>query len=409
MDLRAQYPVRNPSAPANSRDSPRPTTPHRTAEVIVSPYEIALLRASRAAVEPYAADLPGHFYATLFQRHPQVRELFPEHMDVQHDKLVRALMLIVDLVNEPATLVRFCSELGRDHRKFGTRTEHYAAVGECLLATLEHFAGPAWTPAVAAAWTRAYTAAAQVMDGAATADAAERPAVWEARVVDHSRHGRDLAEITVRTDPPYAYTGGQFVSLATPWWPKSWRYYSPANAQRPDGTITFHVRAVPGGPVSTALVHRARVGDVLRLGRPLGDMVLDPTAGRDVVCVAGGTGLAPILALVEQAVLDGVRRRTDVFVGTCGTDGPHGLDDLRRLSHQHTWLTVRAVVHDDDTPGAVPGLPGALTAAGPWRDHDAYVSGPGPMIVSAAQALYHAGVPLDRIHHDPFVRLDFAL
>ncbi|MEV7026278.1 globin domain-containing protein, partial [Kitasatospora sp. NPDC093558] len=175
----------------NSQDHPRPTAPDGAAEAILSPYEISLLRASRAAVEPYAADLPGHFYATLFQRHPGVRDLFPEHMEIQHDKLLRALMLIVDLVDEPATLVRFCSELGRDHRKFGALGAHYAAVGECLLATLEHFAGPAWTPAVAAAWTRAYTAAAQVMDGAATADAAERPAVWDAPIVDHARRGHD--------------------------------------------------------------------------------------------------------------------------------------------------------------------------------------------------------------------------
>ncbi|MEV7027566.1 FAD-binding oxidoreductase, partial [Kitasatospora sp. NPDC093558] len=221
--------------------------------------------------------------------------------------------------------------------------------------------------------------------------------------------GHDLAEITVRTDLPYPYTGGQFVSLATPWWPKSWRYYSPANAPRPDGTLTFHVRAVPGGPVGNALVQHARVGDVLRLGRPLGDMVLDPAASRDVVCVAGGTGLAPVLALLEQAVLDGVRRRTDVFVGTRGADEPLGLDTLRRLVDQHSWLTVRPLVHDDGTPGATTALPAALTAAGPWLKHDAYVSGPGPMIVSAAEALYHAGVPLDLIHHDPFVRLDFAL
>ncbi|MET8630270.1 globin domain-containing protein [Kitasatospora sp. NPDC004669] len=374
----------------------------------LSAHDITLLRASRAAVEPYAADLPAHFYATLFHRYPQVRELFPPRMEIQHDKLLRALLLIVDLVDDSEYLARFCAELGRDHRKFGTLSGHYTAVGECLLATLEHFAGPAWTADVAAAWTRAYTAVAQAMDGAAQADAAERPAVWDAPIVDHHRYGPDLAEVTVRTDQPYPFTGGQFVSLATPWWPKNWRYYSPANALRPDGTITFHIRAVPGGPVSGALVHRATVGDVLRLGRPLGDMVLDPASTRDIVCVAGGTGLAPIRALVEQALLDGVQRRMDVFVGARGTSEPHGLDDIRRLSQHHRWLTVRSTVYDTGTPGAGPGLPEALTSAGPWLDHDAYVSGPAPMIYSAARALYRAGVPLDRIHHDPFVRLDFA-
>ncbi|MFB7667936.1 globin domain-containing protein [Kitasatospora sp. NPDC056138] len=392
----------------NSQGRPQPATQRHGADALLSARDIALLRASRAAVEPHAADLPVHFYATLFQRYPQVRDLFPLHMDIQHDKLVRALLLIVDLVDDPENLVRFCSDLGRDHRKFGTRSEHHAAVGECLLATLEHFAGSAWNADVATAWTRAYTAVAQAMDGAALADAAERPAVWDARIVHHHRYGPDLAEVTVRTDQPYPFTGGQFVSMETPWWPKSWRYYSPANAPRPDGTITFHIRAVPRGPVSSALVHRAAVGDVVRLGRPLGDMVLDPASTRDLVCVAGGTGLAPIRALVEQALLDGVQRRMDVFVGARGTNEPHGLEDIRRISQQHRWLTVRATVFDPDIPGAASGLPEALTAAGPWREHDAYVSGPGPMIVSAARALYHAGVPLERIHHDPFVRLDFA-
>ncbi|MQS15753.1 flavohemoprotein [Streptomyces kaniharaensis] len=407
MKSRATHPVSNPSAPENPQDRPQPTTNGTGA--LLSERDIALLRASVAAVEPYAADLPAHFYATLFHRYPQVRDLFPQRMEIQHDKLVRALLLIVDLVDDPDTLVRFCSELGRDHRKFGTQSEHYAAVGECLLATLEHFAGPAWTADVAAAWTRAYTAAAQAMDGAATADAAERPAVWDARIVHHHRYGPDLAEITVRTDQPYPFTGGQFVSMETPWWPKSWRYYSPANAPRPDGTISFHVRAVPGGPVSNTLVHRAAVGDVLRLGRPLGDMALDPASTRDVVCVAGGTGIAPIRALVEQAVLDGTQRRMDVFVGARSANELHGLEDIQRLSQHHHWLTVRAAVCDADTPGAAPGLPEALTAAGPWREHEAYVSGPGPMIYSAARALYRAGMPIDRIHHDPFVRLDFAL
>lgn len=297
--------------------------------------EIALVKASAAAVEPYAADLPRFFYATLFDRYPQVRELFPVQMDVQHDRLLRALLLIVELVDDPANLVTFCTQLGRDHRKFGTVSAHYAAVGECLLATLEHYAGPAWTGEVAAAWTRAYNTAAQAMDQAALDDAQHRPAVWQARVVDHRRRSGDLAEITVQTDQPYPFAGGQFVSMETPWWPKTWRYYSPANAPRPDGSITFQVRAVTGGRVSNALVRRAVVGDVLRLGAPLGDMAMDRRSRRGVVCVAGGTGLAPIRALIEQAVLDGLQRPVDLFVGARALEELYSLDDLYQLAQRH--------------------------------------------------------------------------
>ncbi|MFI9274586.1 globin domain-containing protein [Kitasatospora sp. NPDC052896] len=372
--------------------------------------EIDLVRASVAAVEPYAADLPRFFYAMLFDRYPQVRELFPAQMDVQHDRLVRALLLIVELVDDPANLVTFCGNLGRDHRKFGTLSAHYPAVGECLLATLEHFAGPAWTDEVAAAWTRAYNAAARTMDQAAIDDARHRPAVWQARIVGHLRRSADLAEITVRTDQPYPFTGGQFVGMETPWWPKIWRYYSPANAARPDGSITFQVRAVTGGRISNALVRRAVVGDVLRLGAPLGDMVLDRGSQRGAVCVAGGTGLAPIRALIEQAVLDGRQLPLDLFVGARSFEELYALDDLYELSRRHPWLTIRAAVADEQSVGRGGGdqLLQALASCGPWPRHDAYLAGPGPMIVAAARILRRGGIPLERIHHDPFVSIDLV-
>ncbi|MGF1432377.1 globin domain-containing protein [Kitasatospora sp. LaBMicrA B282] len=394
-------------AAAPQQPGPSATVPPQrpTAAGPLSATDSALIRASLSVVEPHADNLPGFFYATLFGRYPAVRELFPTDMDVQHDRLLRALLLIVDLVDDPANLARFCAHLGRDHRKFGTESAHYAAVGECLLATLQHYAGPAWNAQTAAAWSRAYRTVASAMDEAARADAAVRPAVWPARIVEHRRHGLDIAELTVRPELPYPFTGGQFASLETPWFPKVWRYYSPANAPRPDGTVTFHVRAVPGGRVSGALVHRAAVGDLLRLGAPQGDMVLDPTGRRDVVCVAGGTGLAPIRALVEQAALDGAERRVELFLGARTAEGLYGLDDLLLMSQRHRWLTIRAAIADQDARGGVGYLPKVLAEAGPWQHHDAYLSGPAPMIVTAARVLTRAGVPLERIHHDPFVSL----
>ncbi len=365
-----------------------------------------LIRASIAAVAPYAAELPVFFYATLFDRYPQVRELFPPDMNPQQDRLLRALLLIVELVDDPVNLIRFCSHLGRDHRKFGTQSAHYGAVGECLLATLERFAGNAWTPEVAAAWTRAYTTVAEVMDRAAEADAVLHPASWQARIVGHRRHGQDLAEITVRTDHPFPYVGGQYVSMETPWAPKVWRHYSPGNAPRPDGAITFHVRAVAGGRISNALVRVAQVGDTVRLGPAQGDMLLDPSSPRDVVCVAGGTGLAPIRAMIEQAALDGARRRIDVFLGARTAQELYGLDDLLRMGQRHRWLNIRAAVADEDARAGAGYLPKVLAQAGPWERHDAYLSGPGPMVVTAGRILIRGGIPLERIHHDPFVTLE---
>ncbi|MFJ8016144.1 globin domain-containing protein [Streptomyces sp. NPDC096339] len=388
-------------APAASPTAP-PTAPPEPVPPPLSAHETALIRASVAVVEPLAADMTVYFYAILFARHPAVRPMFPPGMDAQRGRLLRALLHIVDLVDDPEGLVRFCSHLGRDHRKFGALGAHFPAVGECLLASLARYAGPAWNAETAAAWTKAYGAVADVMIDAAEQDAAVRPAVWPATIVRLVPHGHGIAEVTVRPHTPYEYAAGQFVSIETPWYPRQWRYYSPAHAPREDGTLTFHVRAVAGGSVSTALVHRASVGDVLRLGSPMGDMVLDAAVCRELVCVAGGTGLAPIRAIVEEVARRDGRHQVELFLGARTGAELYGVDDMLRLSQRHHWLTFRGAVSHEYIPGIRGSLPEVLAEYGPWHQHDVYLSGPAPMVVSAVETLTLGGTPPDRIHHDPF-------
>ncbi|MGW0393677.1 globin domain-containing protein [Streptomyces sp. NPDC003042] len=368
----------------------------------MSAHEIDLIRASVSVVEPLAMEMTVYFYAILFARYPEVRPMFPPGMDAQRGRLLRALLRIVDMVDDPESLVRFCGHLGRDHRKFGTLAAHFPAVGECLLASLARYAGPAWTADIAAAWTKAYGVVADVMISAAEQDEAVRPAVWPATVVHRAPRGNGIAEITVRPHLPYEYAAGQYVSVETPWWPKHWRYYSPANAPRADGTLTFHVRAVPGGAVSSALVHRSTVGDVIQLGPPMGDMVLDAAVFSDLLCVAGGTGLAPIRALVEEVARRGGRHQVDLFLGARTGAELYGVDDMLRMAQRHHWLTVRGAVSHEYIPGTRGSLPEVLAEYGPWYQHDVYLSGPAQMVVSASEALTLGGTLPDRIHHDPF-------
>lgn len=393
-----QVPAPAPVAPPAEPETVEP----EAVETPLSAHEIDLIRASVAVVEPLAADMTVYFYAILFARYPEVRPMFPPGMDAQRGRLLRSLLRIVDLVDDPENLVRFCGHLGRDHRKFGTLSAHFPAVGECLLASLARYAGPAWTADIAAAWTKAYGAVAQVMISAAEADEAVRPAVWPATIVHHLARGHGIAEVTVRPHMPYAYAAGQFVSVETPWWPKHWRYYSPANAPREDGTLTFHVRAVPGGSVSSALVHRAAAGDVVQLGAPMGDMVLDAAVHRELLCVAGGTGLAPIRALVEEVARRGGRHQVDLFLGARTGAELYGVDDMLRMAQRHHWLTIRGAVSHEYIPGIRGSLPEVLAEYGPWYQHDVYLSGPAQMVASANETLTLNGTLPERIHHDPF-------
>jgi NAD(P)H-flavin reductase/hemoglobin-like flavoprotein len=354
-----------------------------------------LIRRTMAEIAPVADKVTSYFYALLFVRHPDLRPLFPAAMDTQRDRLLKALLTAAEHIDNTPVLVEYLQNLGRGHRKYGTRAEHYPAVGECLIGALTKYA-PSWDAETEAAWVRAYTTISQVMIDAAATDELRAPAWWYAEVVAHDLRTSDVAVITVRPNQPYPFLAGQYTSLETPWWPRIWRHYSFASAPRSDGLLTFHVKAVPAGWVSNALVHRARPGDIIRLGPPAGSMTVDHTSGSGLLCLGGGTGIAPIKALVEDVAEHGARRLVEVFYGARTDQDLYDIDTMLRLKQSHPWLEVRPVV---DRHGLLQ-LPDAIRAHGPWTEYDAYVSGPPGMIRSGVDALRDSGIPVERIRHD---------
>jgi len=134
-----------------------------------------LLQASLALVAPRADELVASFYDQLFAEHPTVRSLFPPVMDMQREKLLKAIIALVTHYDTPEQLMPALTTMGRNHVRYGAEMDHYAAVGNILLATLSRFAGDAWTPEIEGAWTRAYTfAAGAMMQGAEAAKAEEQ-------------------------------------------------------------------------------------------------------------------------------------------------------------------------------------------------------------------------------------------
>ncbi|MGA5560083.1 globin domain-containing protein [Streptomyces platensis] len=401
-------PRTRPAAPAPEPSLEAVTASASSAEP-ASP-DAVLIRRTMAEIEPVADKVTSYFYALLFVQYPDLRALFPASMDTQRDRLFKALLTAAQHVDDADVLTAYLANLGRGHRKYGTQPDHYPAVGECLLSSLARYATSSWGPETQAAWVRAYTAISQIMIDAAAEDEAVAPAWWQAEVVSHELRTPDIAVVTVRPDQPYPFLAGQYTSVETPWWPRIWRHYSFASAPRSDGLLSFHVKAVPAGWVSNAMVHRARPGDVIRLGAPGGSMTIDHTTRSGLLCVGGGTGIAPIKALVEDVAEHGVRRPVEVFYGARSDQDLYDLDTMLRLEQTHPWLSVRPVVA---TGPAVRGgtssetgqLPDAVRQYGPYREYDAYLSGPPGLIRSGVDALVGVGIPTDRIRHDSIEEL----
>ncbi|WP_236073088.1 globin domain-containing protein [Streptomyces tardus] len=378
---------------------------------VPSAAEIELIQQTLAEIEPVANAVTSHFYSLLFVRNPQLRDLFPAAMDTQRDRLFRALLTTARHAGNPAVLTSYLSGLGRGHRKYGTRAEYYPVLGECLLGALERFAHFTWSPAAETAWVKAYTLISQIMIDAAAVDEQRAPASWQAEVVSHERRSSDTAVITLRTDQPYAFRAGQYTSIETPWWPRVWRHYSFAGAPRSDGLITLHVKAVPAGWVSGALVNRAQPGDVVRLGGPAGTMTVNHRSENGLLCLGGGTGIAPIKAMIEEVAEYGRRRLFDVFYGARSAHELYDLETMRQLEAEHSWLSVHPVVGDGCPVRAsvlTGQVPDVIRGSGHWSGHDGYVSGPPGMIRSGIDALRDVGIPQERIRHDALDELAFA-
>ncbi|MEP6853232.1 MAG: globin domain-containing protein [bacterium] len=361
------------------------------------------LKSNFAAVAAHGGDnVALFFYSYLFVRNPDTRTMFPPGMMRQRDRLVGALGQIVSNVDKVDELVPFLQDLGRDHRKFGAIAGHYPAVGTALIATLKFFSADAWTPKLQEDWAAAYGIVSDTMQAAAEEDAQSRPPYWEGEIVAVERRTIDIAVVRIRTDEPVPYEAGQSLSLeVSDLRPREWRWYSPGTG--PGGTeFEVHVRLINGGPVSTILVTRAKVGTKVRLGPPVGRLTLDRDSDRPLLLIAGSTGLAPMKALIDQVAADGGRRPTHLYFGARTAREVYDRDALEALDRRHDWLTVVSAVSDDEWDGRV-GLIGEVAVSdGDWTEHDVYVCGSPAMVEATIKILVSSGVLEERVRFDEF-------
>jgi len=343
-----------------------------------------------------------YFYAHLFAAEPEISAMFPAAMHAQRQRFYRTLCRIVAFFGEGAgerppdngDFVSYLESLGRAHRKFGARKEHYASFRSALRTTAERFAPGGGTDD----WEAAFDRAAEIMINAAEDDAA--PAWWTAEVTGHQLRTPQVAVLTLQPSQPFPFLPGQHLSVQTPRWPRLWRNYSVASAPRPDGSLTLHVRAIAGGLVSTTLVHHTRPGDTLLLGRPEGPMTVDTESKRPVLCLAGGTGLAPLKAIAEAITATGERREIVVYHGARTASELYDLPALRQMELDSPWLEVIPVTSQEMAEGTRHGTIPDMAAHARWEDRDVYVSGPDPMIIETVAVLRALGVPSDRLHYD---------
>ncbi len=227
---------------------------------------------------------------------------------------------------------------------------------------------------------------------------------WTAAVTTLTPLAWNVLELRLQPERPYPYRAGQYARLAVPGAAGEWRSYSMATPPRADGTLVFHIRELPGGRFSQWLFHAAQMGDTLQLAGAQGEFFLRQDNERPLLCIAAGTGLAPIEAILQESMVLGWERPIHLFYGARRRPDFYHLPVLQDWARQHPHLRVTPTLsdaEDRDWAGARRLLP-SVTASGHWRDHEVYLCGSPGMIEAAIDLLLSHQVQHEQIHFDAF-------
>lgn len=223
---------------------------------------------------------------------------------------------------------------------------------------------------------------------------------YQARVRENRPLAPGVHLLILELDRPASFFPGQYAFLSAE--PGLRRAYSMVNL--PGGlTLEFLVRRYPQGSVSPKLTSSG-IGEVLSLELPYGRAYLRKT-DRPVVMVAGGTGIAPILSMVQAWALWEAPFPLWVFYGARTPLDLVLRDRLEEAVRKGPGRLVLTV--DQDAPGwtgEVGLLPEVVERWLPenWEEYEWYVAGPPPMVQAMRAFLERVGVSLDRVHYDSF-------
>ena len=189
------------------------------------------------------------------------------------------------------------------------------------------------------------------------------------------------------------------------------RTYSMANIDDGSGEWHFIVRRVAAGVGTVTLFDKVPVGSTIELDGPYGLAYLRTESPRDLICIGGGSGLAPVLSIARGAIAEPklAERRIHVFYGARTTLDLCGDADLSTLPGYGERLTFEAVLSmPEQSPAAWTGPTGFVHdhvqkfIGERWADFEYYFAGPPAMAEAVQRMLIEKRVPYPQVHFDSF-------
>ncbi|HDQ14629.1 MAG TPA: 2Fe-2S iron-sulfur cluster binding domain-containing protein [Sediminispirochaeta sp.] len=235
---------------------------------------------------------------------------------------------------------------------------------------------------------------------------------FDAKVAKIRDLTHDIKEVTLEVvDPPeIEMVAGQFVQLRIPEYELTdepvYRAYSVASNPSDKKHVELEIRLVPNGIATTYVHNYLKEGDQVVFNGPYGDFYLRETE-REIVCIAGGSGMAPIKSILLNMAERGIQRRVRYFFGARSKKDLFLVEEMRELEKQlPNFKFIPALSNpepEDDWDGETGLITDVLDAhLESGENVEAYLCGSPGMIDACVKVLSENGVPEELIYYDKF-------
>lgn len=226
-----------------------------------------------------------------------------------------------------------------------------------------------------------------------------------AKLFDINRLSESTLSFTVASDELRAmhFLPGQYVKVLVPG-TDQWRAYSFSSLiNQADGSVSFLIRVVPEGLMSTYMTEKARVGDNITLCGPFGSFYLRDIQ-RTVLMLAGGTGLAPFLAMLEKIQRDGCAHPIHLIYGVTHDADLVDMDKLESFANAIDNFTFSSCVASKNSSWPQKGYVTDYIEPGHLHDGDVdiYLCGPPPMVEAVDCYMQEIGIQPASFHYEKF-------
>jgi nitric oxide dioxygenase len=316
----------------------------------------ALILATVPILKEHGVLLTTHFYSRMFKHNPELKNMFNmanQQTGKQQTALAMAVLAYAENIADPSVLLPVIDRIGQKHISLDIRPEHYAIVGNHLLASIGEVLGDAATPQILDAWKVAYNQLAALMSGHEAnlyMDQVLKPNGWTGwRLFNVGQKTMESTEICSF----YLYPAdggkvphhkpGQYISIKL-FLPQlnmaQIRQYSISSAPN-DDYYRISVKRETGasvdvnGMISNQLHDAITEGKQVELTSPAGNFTLPDNLDVPLMFISGGVGITPFMSMVDHLAQKGTKQPITWLHG-CRNESVHAFkQNINELATNH--------------------------------------------------------------------------